>query len=225
MKKAILLIICCFGLLSAQAQGPDKYILSGGEIIFSFADISGNTGADNIVRFSPVFNAQAWRVYDWSSFGLFHGLAIRNVGFIADFDDIKTRVKFRTYNLGIPVGAKLNLGRGFAVYAGYEFEIPFVYKQKTFENEEKTNKFTSWFSDRTPTLNHGLFAGFQFRGGMNLKFKYYVNDFFNADFEEVNDGVTSRPYENFNANVFYIAITFNAFRNLKMNAVWEDDDF
>lgn len=222
MKKTILLILCAMGIHMAQAQGPDKYILSGGEIIFSFADISGNTGADNIIRFSPVFNAQAWRVYDWDSFGLFHGIAVRNVGFIANFEDDKTRIKFRTYNLGIPVGAKLNLGQGIAIFAGYEFEIPFVYKQKTFVNEEKTNKFTSWFSGRNKTLNHGLFAGLQFRGGINLKFKYYVNDFFNEDFEEVNDGVTSKPYENFNANVFYFAITFNAFRNLKVNSAWEE---
>ena len=97
-----------------------------------------------------------------------------------------------------------------------------MYKEKTFENEEKTNKFTSWFSDRTPTLNHGLFAGLQFGGGMNLKFKYYVNNFFNEDFEQVRDGVTSRPYADYNANVFYIAIAFNAFRNRKAIMVWEE---
>ena len=223
MNKPLLLILfICLVSFQAKAQGPDKYIITGGELIFSFANIQGDDYPDNIVRFSPVFNMQSWRVYDWDGFGLFHGIAVRNVGFIADNDVTKVRKKFRTYNLGIPVGFKFNFSPAVALYAGYEFEIPFVYKEKTFENEEKTNKFTSWFSDRTPTLNHGLFAGLQFRGGLNLKFKYYVNDFFNEDFEQVRDGVTSRPYADYNANVFYFAIAFTAFRNLKVNAIWEE---
>jgi len=201
-------------LLTASLHGqnkPEKYILSGGELIFSFADVS--SGYDNIIRFSPVFNAQSWRVYDYGNFGFFHGLAIRNVGFIAEQANTNIRIKYRTYNLGIPVGIKLDFGPTVGLYAGYELELPFNFKQKTFVNESKEQKFNSWFSDRTPTLAHGLFVGFQFVGGMHIKFKYYLNSFLNPEYEEILDGNTVRPYEDLDVNVFYFAISFNIFKN------------
>ncbi len=199
--------------LNAQSKA-DKYILSGGELIFSFADVG--SGYDNIIRFSPVFNAQSWRVYDYGNFGFFHGLAIRNVGFIAEQANTNVRIKYRTYNLGIPVGIKMDFSPSLGLYAGYEFELPFNFKQKTFVNESKEQKFNSWFSDRTPTLAHGLFVGFQFASGMHVKFKYYLNSFLNPEYEEIVDGNTVRPYEDLDVNVFYFAISFNIFKDTKI---------
>ena len=120
----------------------DIYTTSGGEIIFSFATIQqdGNeTGS--ILRFAPVLNMQTFVNFDVTDrAGFFLGLGIRNVGFIYD-EDGDTRKKFRTYNLGIPVGLKIgNLDRLFG-YVGYELEIPFHYKEKTFISERK-DKFT-----------------------------------------------------------------------------------
>jgi len=46
-----------------------------------------------------------------------------------------------------------------------------------------------------------------------LKFKYYLTPFHNSDFEEIVDGDIVKPYENLEANVFYIALTFTMFRN------------
>jgi len=213
MKK-ILYLLCFFfflGFTNIQAQNkPDIYILSGGELIFSFADVG--TGYENILRFSPFFNAQSWRVYDYGGFGFFHGLAIRNVGFIAEEQNTNVRYKFRTYNLGIPVGFKFDFTDEVGLYAGYELELPFNFKQKTFVNEAKENKFNSWFSDRTPTLAHGLFVGFQFVSGTHIKFKYYLNNFLNTEYEAIEDGVTVLPYEDLDTNVFYFAISFNVFK-------------
>jgi hypothetical protein len=215
MKRLLLPVLFAFLAISVYGQNkPEKYILSGGEIIFSFANVG--SGYDNILRFSPFFNAQSWRVYDYGNFGVFHGLAIRNVGFIAEDRSINTRIKFRTYNLGIPVGFKVDFSPAISLYAGYEFEVPFNFKQKTFINESKEDKFNSWFSDRTPTLAHGLFVGFQFIGGTHVKFKYYLNEFLNTDYEAVIDGQTVRPYADLDAHVFYFALSFNIFKNTKV---------
>ena len=110
-------------------------------MIFSFAsvDYAGNEeGA--IMRFSPVVNIQNWLNYDKSEkLGFFTGLSVRNVGFIYDVDET-TRKKYRTYNVGIPVGVKFgNLSDKF-LFFGYELEIPIAYKEKTFVDEDKQDK-------------------------------------------------------------------------------------
>ncbi|MEJ2003664.1 MAG: hypothetical protein P8X57_01585 [Cyclobacteriaceae bacterium] len=217
MKKIYIIafVLSASLLTSLQAQNkPDKYILSGGELIFSFADI--NSGYDNIIRFSPFLNLQSWRVYDYGDFGFFHGLALRNVGFIADEPGTNVRTKYRTYNFGIPIGFKIDFTPDLGLYVGYELEVPFNFKQKTFVNEAKENKFNSWFSSRTPTLAHGLFVGFQFINGPHLKFKYYLNSFLNTDYEAIENGVTVRPYEDLDVNVFYFAISFNIFKGTEV---------
>ncbi len=224
MKKLILLLILVTGIqgISTAQDKPEKYILSGGELIFSFADVNG--GYDNILRFSPVFNTQSWHVYDYGDFAFFYGLGIRNVGFIIDDNTNNIRYKFRTYNIGVPLGAILEFSDNMGIYAGYELELPINFKQKTFVNERKEEKFNSWFSDRTPTLAHAMFVGFQFRGGLNVKFKYYLNNFFNKDFRAVEDGIEIFPYEDMDVHVFYFALTFNIFKNrtIIIDEVWTE---
>ena len=98
------------------------------------------------MRFSPVVNIQNWLNYDKSEkLGFFTGLSLRNVGFIYDVDET-TRKKYRTYNVGIPVGVKIgNLSDKF-LFFGYELEIPVHYKEKTFVNEDKAEKKNYWFT-------------------------------------------------------------------------------
>jgi hypothetical protein len=221
MKKITFLVLGLVigtGFLHTSFGQTDIYTTSGGEIIFSFASIEqdGNeTGS--ILRFAPVLNLQSFVNFDVAEHaGFFVGLGIRNLGFIYDQDD-DIRKKFRTYNLGIPMGIKLgNLEKTFG-YVGYEFEIPFHYKEKTFISEKK-DKFAVWFSDRVPTLNHSLIVGIQFPYGFNLKFKYYFNEFFNRDFEELDSdtGTRTKPYENLKVHVMYISVAFNLFKNAKI---------
>ena len=114
MKKIILPILASLLFISAQSQ-TKIYNSSSGEMIFSFATIKkgGNEIGSNL-RWSPVFNLQSLVNYDLTPrFGFFHGLAIRNVGFIYNVPGTDTMMKYRTYNLGIPVGIKLgNLQSG-----------------------------------------------------------------------------------------------------------------
>ncbi|MCB0787362.1 MAG: hypothetical protein KDB88_05655 [Flavobacteriales bacterium] len=206
-------------LLPLVTFGQEKkwYVTSGGEWIFSvpILDVAGNDQG-GIVRFSPVVNAQFNFNYDFGkSAGLFTGLAVRNVGFIYQVPDTTIRKKFRTYNLGVPVGLKFGNMNSTLFFLGYELELPINYKEKTFENERKTDKFNVWFSDRNESFMQAVFAGVQFKYGTALKFKYYLSNFHNKEFSENVDGVNSKPYAALNANVFYVSLSYALFRNSK----------
>jgi len=210
-----------WGLLdAANAQenvvAPRKkvYTTASGEWIFSGAKINNNGREDNgVLRFSPVFNLQNQLHIDPSRFlGFFVGTSIRNVGFIYNVPHAQqpTKKKFRTYNLGIPVGFKIGRVDRFYLFGGYEIEFPINYKEKTFVNERKVDKFNVWFSNRVPAVQHSLFAGIQLPKGTSIKFKYYLTEFFNRDYTDVDDmGISFKPFENVQVNVFYVSLNYN----------------
>ena len=213
--RNFLIIPILFWSVIAMAQSDDTYVTTGGEWIFSF----GGTGNDGALRFSPVVNFQINVNKDLNdNFGIYSGVAMRNVGFIWDDpDSSQIRKKFRTYNIGIPLGLKLGDTNGMMIFGGYELEIPFNYKEKTFVNEKKRDKFSVYFSDRVPSLYHALFAGIQFYSGISLKFKYYMTNFHNKSYKEVVNGVEVMPYQNLDSNVFYLSLNFSLFRNTEFH--------
>lgn len=196
----------------------EPYLTSGGELIFSFANIEQNGNSESsTLRFSPVFNLQVMLNQDMSkTFGLFTGLAVRNVGYITNdyidpSDNLTYKKKFRTYNLGLPLGFKAgNLDKTF-FYGGYEVEVAITYKEKTYVGGDKTDKITGWFSDRPEIFQHGFLAGVQFPRGLNLKFKYYLSEFHNRDYTD-NAGI--KPYAGLKTNIFYVSMNFLLFKNL-----------
>lgn len=213
-----LALLTIVGALHAQETESSKriYTTSSGEIIFSWADLTINGNEEpSVMRFSPVINIQNWVNMDYSeNFGAFSGLSVRNVGFIADKpDDPSIRKKYRTYNIGIPLGVKIgNLSNKF-LFVGYELEIPIHYKEKTFVNEDKEEKDDIWFSSRVNTINHSVMAGIQLPYGATLKFKYYLTNFFNKDYAMTENGVTVKPYENWDVNIFYFSLSFGLLKN------------
>lgn len=218
MKKT-LLVLSLLLVASTITFAQKTYTTTGMEIVLSSAKVSiDGTEPNTVVRFTPFFNFQTMLNHDVSeSFGLFTGLGIRNVGFI--YDDPAnpgTRKKVRNYYVGIPAGVKIGNLKGMFVYGGYELELPVNYKEKTFVNEEKTNKFNSWFSDRTQ-LQNTLFVGIQFPYGANLKFKYYLSNFYNKDYVayDTNNPNGFQPYADFDANMWYVSLNFALFRNTK----------
>ncbi len=221
MKKQIyialvglLLTIQCF----SQKTNPSKaYVTSGGELIFSLANIEQNGSSESsTLRFSPVVNFQVMLNKDVNkNFGVFTGLALRNVGYIlpnyTDTNNLVYKKKFRSYNLGIPVGFKVgNLDKTF-FYGGYEIEFALSYKEKTYDGGDKIDKITGWFSNRQEIFQHGFFVGIQFPYATNLKFKYYLSEFLNRDFAN-NAGL--KPYAGLKSNIFYFSLCFFLFRNL-----------
>jgi hypothetical protein len=217
MKKIIAItIISLIGIQGVQAQSTRFYGSSSSEMIFSFAIID-NEGNDqgSILRWAPVFNIQGFANLDFANtFGFFTGLAIRNVGFIYDVPNSSVRMKYRTYNFGIPIGMKIGKLDFMFLFAGYEIEFPFHYKEKKFENEIK-EKFGVWFSDRVEPIQQSLMAGIQFPYGMDIKFKYYLTNFHNRDYVEEIDGQFNKPYENLKSNVISISLSWNMFTNPK----------
>ncbi|NOX47101.1 MAG: outer membrane beta-barrel protein [Chlorobi bacterium] len=219
MKK-ITITVLFVALYSLGFSQSNNYWSSGGEMIFSFATIdnNGDEGGD-VMRWSPVFNGQVMYNMDVSdNFGIFTGLAIRNVGFIynnykilEDNPIITVKKKFRTYNVGLPIGFKLGNMKKTFLYAGYDLEFPFHYKEKTFRDEKK-DKFSAWFSNRVEQFQHGFIVGIQFPYGANLKFKYYLSNFLNMGYTE-SDG--TKPYDGLKANVFYVSLNFNLFTPIK----------
>jgi hypothetical protein len=210
MKKiTFLLFFCLVVAFSMTAQE---------KMIFSFAKID-NQGYDqgNIMRWAPVINPMSMINVDFHNiFGLFSGVAIRNVGFIYEnpLDINNAKYKYRTYNFGIPVGFKIGKLDKFLFFGGYEIEFPFVYKEKLFINEDKEDKTVIWFSDRVEPVQNSLLAGIQFPYGPVLKFKYYLTNFHNRDYIAMVDGVETKPYD-FKSNIFYFSLSWNLFTNWK----------
>lgn len=248
MKKLITLVVLVACYFVLEAQEKSWYVNTNYEVMFSSAMVEyGSNDVNNVVRFAPWFNLQWEYNYDFSqNAGFLVGLGFRNLGFIYDVPALgveegvnnneqlggeyatnsKIRKKFRNYTFGIPVGFKLgNMNRGFFM-AGYELEIPFAYKEKTFINGDKEFKHTRWFDSAIPTFYQSVFAGFQIPGGALIKFKYYFTDFFNQSFVQsttpvdggLNQNVNWTSKKNFyptKANVFYVSITFRLLKDTK----------
>jgi len=219
MKIILAPVLLLFSHIHANAQESKLYFSSGGELIFSWANVDDN-GLDGevITRFSAFFHFQSLTNYDFSnSVGAFWGLAIRNVGFIyKDPNNTAVRKKYRTYNLGFPVGFKFGDLGGRFIYVGYELELPFNYKEKTFISDKKQDKFNEWFSSRssrTPFIHHSLFVGITGIRGASIKFKYYLTNFFNKDFTDNETGFPIKPFENFDVNLFYVSLNLDLFKN------------
>jgi len=209
------------------------YTSYSGEMIFqgSEVDRSGNHVPTNM-RWTVFFHLGSYVNLDFNDFiGIYSGLAIRNVGFISNEDvnydgtDKFTKTIRRTYNLGVPLALKLGtFNKHFYIFGGGEYELLFHYKEKWWPdgNGNRANtkiKYTEWFSQRTPTFIPSVFAGIQFPGGLNLKFKYYLQNFMNKDYRD-SDG--NYPYSDLNVNVFYISVSWQ-FSHKSVTSMWSEE--
>lgn len=208
MKKIIfvfaLFIFCKSNFINAQAVYP----VSSGEMIFSFADVEENgINVPSNMRFTIFFNyGQYWHFDVNNNVGFYTGGAVRNVGFITEQDDRK--IKRRSYSLGLPLALKLGSFKdNIYIFGGGEYEWLFHYKQKIFVNDSKIKK-TEWFSDRTKRFIPSVFTGIQFPKGLNVKFKYYLDDFLNKNFIGTDLG-EDVDYSDFSqTQVYYISVSF-----------------
>jgi hypothetical protein len=178
---------------------------NGGELIFAYSNVEKNNfNVPSKLRFTLFFHAGQTLHYDFTNnLGVFSGYGIRNIGIITDEADIL--IKRRTYSLGIPLALKLGSFKNhFYLYGGSEYEMFFHYKEKQFKDGIKL-KQSEWFSNRTKRFAPSFFAGFQFPGGINLKFKYYPFDFLNRDYSDFKDYNKTQ--------LFYFSISFNFKKN------------
>jgi hypothetical protein len=209
-SKFRILATVLFLLFFTFTYSQDRiYNESENEIIFSFADVV-NSG-ENIstpMRFSMFFHAGSNLHFDFNDFiGMYTGYGLRNIGFITEENNIK--MKRRTYSLGVPLALKLGIfQKKFFVYGGASYEMFFHYKQKQFIDGNK-DKDSEWFSDRTDRFAPSFFAGVQLPNGINVKFKYYPNDFLNTSFVGEDFGVPVNYGSYGKTNLFYVGISYN----------------
>jgi len=224
MKRYIFILTLTLAFFTIEAQKKHIYHTAGNEIIFSGADMNFNgTDVNNNIRFTLFFHTQQQLNFDLTdNIGLYTGFAIRNVGLIMEdlFQNVgydvanthpdynkNTKIKHRSYSLGFPVAVKLgSFSKNYFFYAGGEYEWMFHYKQKKFIDGEKY-KFTEWTSNRVNPWIPSLFAGVQFPGGFNLKFKYYMDDFLNKDFtgQDFGQDVDYSQFES--SGIWYISLS------------------
>lgn len=220
MKNTILLLGALLWMVNSGFSQSRFYNTNGAEMLISGARIEdhGNE-ASAVIRFAPVINIQSNINTDLSEhFGLYAGLTLRNVGYAYDQykdpdSEFIDKKKFRSYNLGIPVGVKFGNLSKFYLFAGYEIELPFAYKEKTYRDDVKINKSITWFSDRQQRIQHGFMVGAQFATGANITFKYYLSEFHNQDYVDA-DGY--KPYDGLKSNIFYVSVGYMLFRELEV---------
>ncbi len=186
MKKTYLIacsLLFCYASFFMTARAQKLYTTSSGEWIFQsgMIDQLGESLNTNL-RFTMWFHFNENVHLDLGNVaGLFTGLSLRNIGFITEENDLKT--KYRSYNLGVPLALKLGSFKDeLFVFGGGAYEWMFHFKQKTFDDGIK-RKHSEWFSERTPSFIPSLFAGVQFPHGLQLKFTYYLKDFLNHAFQ------------------------------------------
>ncbi len=211
-------LACAFAIMfqaSAQERSRAIYQSSGFEMAFSYPqlDYKGTSDGD-VVRFAPVVQAQHSLNFDLGErVGVFAGVSVNNVGFIYQDPDGVTRYKFRTYNLGLPVGIKLGRMNAGLLFAGYSIEWPMNYREKKIVYDDQVSRFTSWFSDRATDPQQAVMLGLQTGQGICLKVKYYLTNFHNMGFSEMVAGQVNTPYAGLQCNVVYLSVGFALFQD------------
>jgi hypothetical protein len=205
-SKKYIIALLISGICTIHITAQKMYPVTSGEIIlsqnqssFTSSFLNSYSGAalnESNVRFTVFFHLGQYIHYDASdNFGMYSGLAIRNVGMITDETLPQTvsltgqPVNYTNYNivrrqylLGVPLAIKLGSFKDhFYFFAGGEYELAFVYKEKywtdSFDRSGAKTKSVTWFGSQTPLFIPSVFGGVQFPGGFNLKFTYYLTDF------------------------------------------------
>ena len=217
MKKVILLVLFAVPvLLSNPAKSQDVYQMSSWENLFQWADVPNTPqqGVNSInprLRYTIVFNVGQYTHLDFTnSIGLYTGLAVRNVGFIYDTDR-PTKTIRRSYNLGVPLALKIGaFDKHMYIFGGGEYELLFHYRARRWDsNDRNGNKqiVGEWFSGRTKRFVPSVFAGVQFPGGFNIKYKFYLQHFLNENYIGSEFSESNVAYADYNGlKMHYIAI-------------------
>ncbi|MBA7526457.1 hypothetical protein ES705_18619 [subsurface metagenome] len=223
MKKyfVLLFVVLIFNIKPAASQ--EVYSVSSAELLFQFAKLENPAlpGITNNLRFTLFFHyGQYWHMDFTNNVGLFSGMAIRNVGFIYDTPD-PTKTIRRSYTVGIPLALKLGaFDKHIYIMGGGEYELLFHYRARQWNSNDRDGaviKEGEWFSDKTRRFVPSVFAGVQFPGGVNFKFKYYLHGFLNEDYVGPDLGGVSDFSDFTRQDMFYVSVSWqfrtDAFKN------------
>jgi hypothetical protein len=215
MKIKIIVLIAAMSLFFKQTlKSQDVYPISAWEFLFQFANMEKqSTDVTNKLRFTIIFNlGQYWHIDFNNNVGMYSGLAVRNVGFIYD-TPLPTKTIRRSYTLGIPLALKFGaFDKHVYFLAGGEYELLFHYRaRKWLSNSRDGTKSTDseWFSKKTKRFVPSVFAGFQFPGGFNIKFKYYIQHFLNENYVGADLGESEVSFSDYTKlNMMYVSLSW-----------------
>jgi hypothetical protein len=219
MGKGLLMCLLLFVLNEnfSTAQVKRFYFTSGGELIFSSAFLENDGKKEDAnLRFTGFINFNSLLHYNVSKhIGFYSGMELQNIGFIYKSAENESKTKFRTYNLGIPIGFKIGSLDKACFYTAYSLEVPIHYKEKSFVRNEVSHNISEWFSEKTPSFVHALSAGIQLPHGLGIKAKYYFSNFFSRNYLS-REGDQSNFIHPDEANLFYFSITYNVFKSRRV---------
>jgi hypothetical protein len=215
MKLKILLLFTAASIfINPPLKSQDVYPITAWEFLFQFADIEkASTDVNNRLRFTIVINfGQYWHVDFNNNIGMYSGLAIRNTGFIYD-TPLPTKTIRRAYTLGVPLALKLGaFDKHLYFLAGGEYELAFHYRaRKWLSNSRDGTKYVDaeWFSGKTRTFVPSVFAGIQFPGGFNIKFKYYLQHILNENYVGTDLGESEVYFSDYTKlNMMYVSLSW-----------------
>jgi len=223
MKKILLLSAISILLSLPYLSNAQKvYPITSGEMLFQWADVElqGSNITAEPLRWTIFFHWGQYYHFDMcDNIGLYTGLAIRNVGFIYD-EDIPRKTIRRSYTFGLPVALKLGSFKNHLYFfGGGEYELLFHYKGKRWLSNERSGakiRDRQWFSNKTERFVPSVFAGVQFPGGVNIKFKKYLGDFLNKDYVGSDLGQQNVSFADFTRlDLYYISLSWQ-FRTDKL---------
>lgn len=257
MKTNWIFLILVVSVTSIHITNAQKvYSVTSGEMIFSLAKTEftqefldtypGASIKGNPLRFTIFFHlGQYWHMDFTNNIGLITGIGVRNVGLISDetlpeiFNPdvnenyIKYKVIRRTYTLGIPLMLKLGSFKDHLYFfGGAEYELAFQHKEKYWTNTHNRSgtktKSSTWFGDQFPTFLPSVVGGMQMPGGVNLKFKWYLTDFLNHDYDAGNENTTAYSVSDLTryktSQVFYISLSWQFNTAYLTKKEWQSTD-
>lgn len=230
MKKLLILVAVIIPLSLIHTNAQKVYSTVSWEMLFQWADVelAGSNIVSRPLRYTAFFHLAHYYHLDFTNnLGMFTGLAIRNVGFIYD-EDVPQKTIRRSYTLGLPIAVKFGSFKDHLYFfGGGEYELLFHYKGKRWLSNDRSGtkiKDTGWFSDKTERFVPSVFAGIQFPGGINIKFKMYMGDFLNKDYVGSDLGDQDIAFADYTQlDLYYISVSWQ-FRTDKAAHYIRTDD-
>ena len=187
------------GIFSTATIKHTNMYQYNGTVLTQTTNTMGTLRFTYVVNIGITFNLNVSR-----HFGLYTGLDVKNIGYIDKSSGLT--YKYRTYNLGAPIGVKIGNMMPKKTYGffGAGADIPFNYREKYFSDRNEKTKFNEWFSQRTPAVMPYVFAGMSITHGLSVKLQYYPNNFINPDF--IKNGI--QPYIGTEVHLMLLSIGF-----------------
>lgn len=208
LHKALIGLFFIPAALSAQST----YHSFRGDYLFSGAlrPDSAGSSAHSLPRFSMVINS-TWHYHITlkNSLGIYTGAGINNIGFIHKTDDVK--IKRRVYVLSIPAGIQFGKkGNGPSIMVGATLDLPFHFKEKTFPNNDRSEKIkkSNWFSHQTNWIMPSAFLSVALTRRLTLDMRYYFSDMMKRSY---TNPAGFQPYKQLNTQLVCLSFTANVY--------------